>query len=398
MKINLNLLQTIIIIIILNLYYIPNIKANDYKNAIDNLQKQIDELKAKNNSYNNNNFLNDIKINGRLHINNSFYDNSNNDDNKFSIRRARISISKAIDNFTFNFENNFSQNKSSLASSYISYSKNNHTIKIGQMITPGFIENEKSSNSMAVIDLSAFNFWMPAYLIGLNYNYYSEINKIGVSTGYFGNSVAEEIEISNNNQKMRNALFLRSFYTPIINNDIILHLGFDFMHQNLQDRNITNYTNIKNNVLVGFEFAFQYKNITFITEYAKLFNKYNEKINNKNNYNFDGFYSEFVYTFTKEPRRYSKVYGYFDNITVANPLSKGGFGAFEGVFSYSYNDGKDDVQHYFMSSKSDYTFGLNWLPEDGLKILLAYSFNRFAENIGKIDHFQTFKLEVRMFF
>lgn len=398
MKNNLNLLKIIVITIILNLYYINKVRANDYQKAIDNLQKQINELKIQNNNYINNFFLNDININGRLHLNNSLYNNSNSENNKFSIKRARISISKKINNFIFKFENDFAKNKSSLGSNYISYSKNNHTIKIGQMLVPIFIENQKSSNNMSVIDFSAFNFWIPDYLIGLNYNYYNEINKIGFSTGYFGNSVAEEIEISNKKQKMRNALFLRSFYTPIFNNKIILHLGIDFIYQDLKNKNITNYSNIKNNFLMGFEFAFQYKHITFITEYAKLYNKYNEKIINKNNYNFDGFYSELVYTFTKEHKDYNKTSGYFDKITVATPLSKGGHGAFEGVFRYSYNDGKDNLQHYFMKSKSDYTFGLNWLPEDGLKILAAYSFNRLVENIGEINHFRTFKVEVRIFF
>ena len=83
--------------------------ANEITSKINDLQRQIDELKIKNyNSYSS--VFDNLKINGRLHINYSFYDedsqlksfSSSSYQNKLSIRRARLSINNKVISFNCN--------------------------------------------------------------------------------------------------------------------------------------------------------------------------------------------------------------------------------------------------------------------------------------------------------
>lgn len=394
------------------LLFSKNVLANVYKEDIDNLQKQIDDLRFKINyqkSKNNNEkitLFDEIKISGRLHIDSSWfresaqlkkYQNSSYND-ELDIRRARLGISKKINNFKIKIDTNFEKDRTYLSQAYIEYKiSNNKNIKVGQLIPPSFMEKEKSSNTMATIDFNSFSRigWLDSYLIGVDYSLYG--NNSGLSFGIFKKGLSN----SNTTDNLANYnLLLRNYYTPLKNSDFILHIGYNLSYQSYENNFVKNIQHIKNRFYYGLELALQYRFININNEFIKLYYDYDNSRFNGNNFNFDGFSSEIVVDFTGEIRKYNKN-GYFGGINVINPISKSGIGAFQGVFAYSYANGKDKSNGYLnnIGSSYNYTVGLNWIPEDYFIILFDYSFNKIVKkNYSLQGKYRSFKIEARIFF
>lgn len=379
--------------------------ANEITSKINDLQRQIDELKIKNyNSYSS--VFDNLKINGRLHINYSFYDedlqlksfSSSSYQNKLSIRRARLSINNKVGDFDFRMDVNLKDGKAFLSQTYIAYNFNkNSNIKIGQVIPPSFMSKEKSSNTMATIDYNSFITmgWLDSYVMGAKYSYYGD--NIGFSGGIF----TQGLENSNSTDNLANYnILIRNFYTPIFNDDFILHIGYDLSYQDYKNDFTKNTQYIKNRYYYGLELAFQYKFINVNNEFIKMYYEYDKNRFNGNKFDFYGLSTEFVVNFTGEQRKYNKD-GYFAGINVKNPLSKGGLGAFQGVFSYSMADGKDTSNGFLNNIGSGYSYvvGLNWLPEDYCMFLLNYSYNKVVKrNYSLHGKYNAIKLEARLFF
>ena len=402
-----------ILFLIFYISIISDLFAKSYEYEIENLQNQINELNKKleeNNKENNKNLyklLNNLEINGRIHIDGSWYnenkqlkatDQSSSYKDKFSIRRVRLTVSKKINNFLFQLEGNFDGDKAYLGETFIGYNINeNMIIRVGQIIFPSFIEREKSSNTMATIDSNAVEQlgWISEYLIGLNYLWTTD--SFGFSTGIFGNGTNNENELEND---MNYNFSLRTFYTPIRTYNYLIHLGFDSSYQNYRKDLHNNPNQISESFYYGIELAFKYKFMTLTNEYIKMYYKYEDDRFNGNTFNFDGFSTEFTINFTGERTEYSR-YGYFDAIDVKRPISNGGFGAFQGILRYSFANGKD-ISHGFLNnigSRYDYTIGLTWIPENNIRLLINYSKNSITgENYSYKGKYDAFKIELRMFY
>ncbi len=399
------------VITLILLCVISNIaQADDYDYKIKDLQEQIYELKKiinSNKSNSKNDIINGLKVEGRIHVNGSWYKknqelksyNTDSDYNdKFSIKRARLTISKEIKNFLFQIEGNFDGDNAYLGETFIGYKINNEmTLKFGQIISPSFIEREKSSNTMATIDSNAIEQlgWIPEYLIGLNYLWKSD--KFGLSTGIFGNGTNNENELEND---MNYNLSFRTFYTPIRDYNYVVHFGLDLSYQNYKKDKINNPEQISQSYYYGLELAFKYKFMTLTNEYIKNYYKYEKDRFNGNRFNFYGLSSEFTINLTGEVTSYNNA-GYFDEINVNHPISKGGFGAFQAVFRYSFANGKD-TSHGFLDNigtKYDYTIGLTWIPENNIRLLMNYSKNFItAPNYSYKGKYDAFKIELRAYF
>lgn len=385
--------------------------SKDYEDEINSLQNQINELnreikKKDNNNDKLNSFLNGLKISGRLHIDANWYDennvlksyNVNEYNDKFSIRRARFTISKEMNNFVFQFEGNFDKDRAYLGETFIGYNFNdNMSLRFGQIITPAFMEREKSSNTMATIDFNSFTKmgWFPSYLMGLNFVW--KTDKFGLSGGIFGNGTNVENKLEDD---MNYNFSFRTYYTPIRNEKYVIHLGLDLMYQNYNDDPTNNSNKVNNSYYYGLELGLQYKFINFTSEYIKNYYEYDKSRFDGKNFNFDGLSAELTVTFTGEHKVYNKS-GYFGGIKVKNPLSKGGAGAFQGVLRYSFADGKDKNGIFIdnIGSHYDYTIGFTWIPEDYVRLLINYSINGVTgTNYIYKGKYNAFKIELRMFF
>jgi len=382
--------------------------AKDYEGEIKSLQSQINKLNEKINTNNSklSNILNGLEISGRLHVDASWYDenntlksyNVNEYNDKFSIRRARFTILKKMNDFTFQFEGNFDKDRAYLGETFIGYSFNDDMmLRFGQVIAPAFMEREKSTNTMATIDFNSFTAmgWFSSYLIGLNFVW--KADKFGLSTGIFGNGTNIENRLEDD---MDYNFSFRTYYTPIRNKKYVIHLGLDLMYQNYNNDPINNANNVDKSYYYGLELGLQYRFINFIGEYIKNYYEYDLSRFDGKKFNFDGCSVQLTVTFTGESRSYNKS-GYFGGIEVKNPISKGGVGAFQGVLRYSFANGKDRNGIFIdnIGSHYDYTVGLTWIPEDYVRLLINYSINGITDaNYVYKGKYNAFKVELRMFF
>ena len=107
-----------------------------YESRLNELEKQIKELKVKNDLSNK-----PANLTGRLSTLGSFYTSDSNDElkNKLSIRNATIDITKTIDDFMFYAEVNYNgndpdENYVSLGQIFINYTINdNNEFRVGQL-------------------------------------------------------------------------------------------------------------------------------------------------------------------------------------------------------------------------------------------------------------------------
>lgn len=86
---------------------------------------------------------------------------------------------------------------------------------------------------------------------------------------------------------------------------------------------------------------------------------------------FNGGYGEVSYTVTGESRKYSPGCGCYGGITPAHPFVLGsGWGAWELAARYSVLSLND--QSVLGGKETNYTFGVNWYPDNNLRFMLNY--------------------------
>ena len=107
---------------------------------------------------------------------------------------------------------------------------------------------------------------------------------------------------------------------------------------------------------------------------------------------FDGGYVEGSWVITGEPRKYNTSEAAFNSPKVARPFSlkDGGYGAFEAVARYSHLNLNDKVTRglaasvtggVFGGEQTVYSVGLNWYPNDVLRLMLDYD----IVNVDRLD-------------
>jgi len=90
------------------------------------------------------------------------------------------------------------------------------------------------------------------------------------------------------------------------------------------------------------------------------------------NLNFNGGYGEVSYTLTGESRKYASGCGCYGGIAPAHPFSlrNGNWGAWEIAGRYSVLSLND--QTVLGGKETNYTFGINWYPNNNLRFMLNY--------------------------
>jgi phosphate-selective porin OprO and OprP len=86
--------------------------------------------------------------------------------------------------------------------------------------------------------------------------------------------------------------------------------------------------------------------------------------------NFHGGYAEFAYVLTGEHRPYNKKTGVFTRVVPKNPYGNGSCGAWELAGRWSYVDLND--QNIQGGRQHDWTFGLNWFPNQYTRFAFNY--------------------------
>lgn len=373
-------------------------KNDDFNAKLNNLQKQINELKkANSNSSDALSLLDGLDIGGRIHVNGTWQDAKNDSSSDLSVRRARLTVNKQINNWELQLQADFAGNGTYLEENYLAYHFNdNSSIKIGQTLIPGFLEREKTTDDMSAILWNSEERlgWIPSYLIGINYSYRS--SNFGFSSGIYGNGVDNEEKSGNYINYNTTA---RTWYSPINNEDSVVMIGLNGMYQDMKDKdqNPSSYSysayGVSKQMHVGLELFLQWKNLYLASDYMNTqFKFYNAPKTDA--VKVGALSSEFVWNITGEKTYYDGEYGVYGGVEVANPVSKGGFGAFQFVSRYSQADGKIG----YLSETKDYTFGINWLPEDNVKFLFGFSKVKDKDFAGNKEKYNLYQVEARYFF
>lgn len=378
---------------LLSTMYSNNLQAaTSYDAKLQNLQKQIDELKKVNNS-SALSLLDGLDIGGRIHVNGTWNEDGGSD---LSVNRARLTVNKVMNNWELQLQADFASNGVYLEENYLAYHFNdNSSIKIGQSLIPGFMEREKTTDDMSAILWNSEERlgWIPSYLIGVNYAYRSD--DLGVSLGVYGNGVDNEGKVDN---YINYNTAGRVWYSPINTDEAVVMLGLNSMYQSMKGESSTGeylYSKypVSKQFNIGFELFLQYNSVYLASEYLNASFEFDNAPSSSYK-TIDAFSTEFVWNITGEKTYYDGWYGVYGGVDVANPVSKGGLGAFQFVARYSFADGKDN----YLLGTEDYTLGINWLPESNVKFLLGYSKIKDTDYADNEDKYDLYQVEARYAF
>lgn len=146
------------------------------------------------------------------------------------------------------------------------------------------------------------------------------------------------------------------------------------------DGNNWNY-DLKNLQIIGAEFAINYNWFNFQSEYVLGYAKPAD-IDYKKTFDLSNYYLQITLFLTGESLKYDG--GSFYGLDVKNPLSKGGFGAFELAFKFAGTDLQDSKSDkiFDYGKYDDYSVVFSWYPEDYFKTTIQYSYikENFKEN------------------
>ncbi|MEN8180811.1 MAG: porin [Pseudomonadota bacterium] len=168
---------------------------------------------------------------------------------------------------------------------------------------------------------------------------------------------------------------------PIQSSSQLLHLGGSVAHTAFKDPAKVKYdarpevhlseklvaSSVKGSdstTAFGLEAAYSWKNLLLQGEYVHA------NIDAGDSFGFDSYYLAGAYMLTGESHPYKAKSGKFGQVRPDNPVSAGGWGAWEVALRYSAIDLNDGDE--LGGRMEDFTVGLNWYPENNLKAQLNY--------------------------
>lgn len=203
-----------------------------------------------------------------------------------------------------------------------------------------------------------------------------------IAAGAFGEGESDDRNGPGNED---HAFGARATFAPVNDKETVIHTGLSARHFKPTDDEIRfrsrpesnqsnnfwqvdtgDITDADNAQTYGAELAMNYKNFNAQAEYMRT----DVERSVGTDPAFDGFYVQGSWFLTGENRSYSGANGAFGRVKPANPLSKGGPGAWEAAVRYSTIDLTD--AGISGGEADNITLGLNWYPEGNIKFQLNY--------------------------
>lgn len=351
-----------------------------------------------------------LRFSGKLYFETMLKDKQNTY-SKFNYSKVQIKLTQNFSDktsFVFSLKSNDSSPKISDAYLNVNYDENN-TFSLGNMGVDYNMDSKKNENYLSTLPIyfdDTYTNFIPSY--GTGFFYERKIKSGALHFGYLGNSL-----VDNKEDTSKTTLSLRAFVFPINNGKTVLHFGLNknnvfnrlkkgFENSEFKDIDGSMYYtkfNVKKVDSYGFEMAFK-KNF-FTLEYEANLLRFVPYV--KNNYSWFKAFSQYVEAsliLTGESKEYYDFGGSFGRISVKNPITSGGYGAFELVGRFKYIDGYDKGAKFSvdLAKNKIMTIGLNWLPINKSKILFSYSkVNREYRNNESKD-FEEIKIVYKFFF
>ncbi|MGS0679890.1 OprO/OprP family phosphate-selective porin [Shewanella sp. 125m-7] len=259
------------------------------------------------------------------------------------------------------------------------------SLKLGFQKYAFGMEATGSSAHLAFLERAATDVFAPDRALGVQWRYVG--NNYNLHVGYGITTENEFFSTEDQSHAEMNVFNARFTMAPIDRNGHLLHIGASGLYIDLNDdaekalryrarpntkpsERIINTGKIKSQsgTHYGAELAYQYRNFLFQSEYvgASIDQTADPKAN------VDAYYVQAVYTITGEQWRYSGKKGTFKGVQPSNPISAGGWGAWEVAARYDYANFDDVDAGIEGGQKTDYVFGINWYLEDNLKAQFNY--------------------------
>ncbi|MBX3489032.1 porin [Parvibaculum sp.] len=353
-----------------------------------------------------------FKVRGRVEADAAFYDKTGGNNpvdlnNGTELRRARIGVDgKIFHDWLYRLEadvakgsrNDQTGSEVDVKDAWIAYAGLPNTrITVGQHKTPNSLEQLTSSTDLVLLErplaVEAFNHRLTA---GGDF-------KAGVSVGYTGTNYTATGGVFGSNFAVNSntaggaandegwGVHGRATFAPIQEKGKVLHLGTSGYWRNAGGQNGFGGTSVRFrstpevSAVDGHRFVdtgnlaadtYTSAGVELGGIYGPFFAQAEYLVASVDqtgvlpDYNFDGGYVTLGYVLTGESRNYRN--GLFSRVKPANPFSLkgGGAGAWEIAARFSTIDLNDGA--LLGGSQDNYAFGLNWYPNDNIRVGLNY--------------------------
>lgn len=298
-----------------------------------------------------------------------------------AIRRARISVKgEALPNLNYEVEYSFTGNNE-WRDVYLEYQVlPRFFMKVGNLKEPIGLEALSSSKYNTFMERSLSQTFINKRKLGiqLQRNFKNDDHRYTLTAGAFKESLDELID----DEDAGSSLVARATYAYVPNKKSLLHLGIATAYtsydqekislgtlpeSDLFDRKLvsTKIKNVEETNRLGVESAVVWNNFALQGEYLYMGVK-----NVDTDYNFYSYYLQGSWFLTGESKQYKAKKATFSRIKPNNPITEGGWGAWEVALRSSYLDIDDKDEEE--SCETDYTLGLNWYATSHLRVMSNY--------------------------
>ncbi|MDX5586173.1 MAG: porin [Aureibaculum sp.] len=328
--------------------------------------------------------------------------------NGITVRRMRFAIKAEFwKNWYAEIDLDFESSGTEIKDAYLKYTPDSRkwNLKAGHFKEGYGMETTTTSRYLTFMERSFVSADDPSRHLGLQYNYFG--NKVLLIGGLHFNTIgdAEEVQITKDANKDDGvdegySLTGRAVWTPINDQDKLLHLGVSATHRTpktywedgayristrshsavnrkkyLDTDDIAGVDNVFGYTL---EFAAKYNNLMFQGEYKE----HNVNVIEGVDASFDGFYVQGAYLLFGGNHNYNKNEGEFTRITPGSEK-----GDLEVALRYDFIDLNDFDAGIYGGSADGYTLGLNYYVNPNVKFMANYTYHnhdRFANGKGKL--------------
>lgn len=327
----------------------------------------------------------EMNMRGRLLIDAAWIsdDDNSSDVDATEFRAARLGIEgKAWNNVKYKFEADFADNEVDITDAYIGYDFDMAEVMVGHFKTFNSLEEQTSSR---------YNTFMERGGITDAFDLARQIG-VGVAAGgdmwSFGAGVFKGNANGGSGSNQGEAFAARATVAPKVGNNGVVHAGVHYRyrkagpddslfryrqrpHQHLGARFIDTGADFMKDTLWGAELAAVMGPFSAQAEYMQLKGKLETPVVGFDNPTFKGWYADMSWFITGESRNYEADAGSFGRVKVANPVTDGGFGAWQVAVRYDFVDLVDE--NYFGGKQKTWILGVNWHLNNYSRIMMNYS-------------------------
>ncbi len=302
------------------------------------------------------------------------------------VRRARLYLKgKASSKLMYEIEYSLTGNNE-WKDVYVKHNTlDNLGIQVGNIKEPMGLESLTSSKNGTFMERSLTDTFIQSRKLGIlvQGNYEKGEHKGTISLGIFGKSLDKLLA----KKRDGTSIIGRITYALIHAKDDVIHLGLSAGKTKYDNKSIKFSTDAGAHMYDGSLIKSKIKNVRrtkrFGAEAAVVkgaFSFQGEYIaitasNNKNDYDFDGWYGQVSWFATGEHRKYKAKSAKFSRIKIKKPFKKrldGYWGAVEIAFRVSKINLSD--KNKIGGEETDLTLGINYYPQKNIRLMTNYTF------------------------